>query len=139
MVAMVVSPLLAGCASPKRPDPYAAFDEIARRSLREDVAYVKGHLAPGLIEELGGRDEADADRVVREFMQDLQRFQSLAPLGTVAPSEGREAVIRAKGLRQTPGGGGAVQCRFKMLFDSDAGWLLASRAFDEESVGAMKK
>ncbi len=120
-----------GCASSHRPSPYAAFDMMAQRSLADDADYVKRHLAPELVVLMNedGSETADLDPHLRSLMNRLQRFKCLDPTLRV---DGDETVIEVFGTDPDSASGSLLRCRYRLLYDDERGWLLASRSFDDQ-------
>ena len=104
---------------------------MAQRSLADDADYVKRHLAPELVAQMCGEDSetADLDPHVRTLMNRLQRFKCLDPTLGV---EGDEAEIEVFGTDPDSASGSLLRCRYRLRYDDERGWLLASRSYDDQ-------
>ncbi len=130
---LIVSTCLAavftlGCANPQRPDPGEAFNELSKRSLESDIAYVRARLAPGLIEQAkeDGTD-VEVDAFVNQIMSELQVCKSQGWEKTESPERVR---IEAAGIKP----GRVYRKHYDMIYDEKSGWLLATRAYDESPI-----
>jgi hypothetical protein len=124
---------VAGCSAAARPDPGQAFDEITRRSLSEDLPYVRARLAPSFVAQVkaeGGN--AESDDYVRKLMADLQRCRSFSWQKSDDPSR---ATVEAACVQPA----GILQGKYELIYDKERGWLLAKPAYDLRQMEASKK
>lgn len=124
VLALAVLAALPGCAAPGRPDPMQAFDELTKRSLSEDAAYVKAHLSPAFVAEQKTKGvSAESDGYVRDLMGELQLCRPLSLRKTEDPNRVTVEAARV----QT---GSIMQGKFDLAFDPQGGWMLVRRIYD---------
>ncbi len=120
-----------GCAAPGRPDPAAAFDEICKRSLGDDAAYVRARIAssfsePGDVE----KSAAESPKFMKEIMQQLRVCRGRSWMKTAHPDK---VVVEGVGLSLP----GAVSTfRVDMVYDRKVGWQLATPVYDVRRLGS---
>ena len=123
--------LLPGCSA-ARPDPAQAFDEITRRSLNEDVQYVRARLAPSFIAAARAQHaNVDSDEYVRSLMAQLQLCRSTSVLKTDDP----DRVTVETACVQS---GSIQQSKFDLIYDKKSGWMLSAPAYDTRPLPKAK-
>ena len=128
---------LAGCTAPTKPEPapaqktatpVEAFNEICSRSLNDDLAYVRGRISPGLLQQLNNpQGGPTGDQAVKAFMDELRMCQATS-FEKTAPS-GRAMVQVARGQ---PGVVRLFQA--DMIQDERGNWQLASKLYGERPL-----
>ncbi|HVP11477.1 MAG TPA: hypothetical protein VMV94_09860 [Phycisphaerae bacterium] len=120
--------LLSGCSAATRPDPAGAFDEITRRSLNEDGAYVRAHLSPSY---LTAAKAPQADAQLNEFIRGLMAQLQLCRATSVEKTDDLNRVTIEAACVQN---GSIQQCKFDLVYDKKTGWMLASPARDTKPL-----
>jgi hypothetical protein len=109
-----------GCAAPERPDPAEAFDELCKRSLADDAAYVRARLSPSFTE---AADCEGSGIESPEFITDIMQLLRLCRGRSWRKTDRLDrVVVEGVGLSLP----GAVS-RFSvdMVYDREVGWQLA--------------
>lgn len=111
-----------------RPDPLAAFAELAKKAEADDVAYVRAHLAEDLSAKAtqGGADPS-ASPFLKGLMAELKICQ---PTSWKAGTEPNTIIVETK----SSAFGRELQFLFDFVYDPQRGWLLASHGYGRKPI-----
>ncbi len=122
-----------GCQAAPRGVPLDVVAEVCRRSLDNDVDYVRGRISPALLlEASGGEGEEERDAFVRSFMRELQ---------VCRPQRWEEGETPDKAVVEVAGRKDARIRVFSvdMTYDKAHGWQLASRLYGERPLDSSEE
>ncbi len=132
--AVVVS--VSGCAAPARPgpdvakqDPSEAFAEMRKRSLEDDVDFMRGRLSPTFLERAGIEPGTEpTSELVNSVMSRLRVCS--APWACEPSEDAGKVVLEVAGLKQS----NVRRFRIDLVYDEKLGWQLASDLYDERPL-----